>query len=154
MDALYEELLRASLTRTGTIRETKENPGELQALGWMPVPNSGVERLYVRQQVQPRFFFVDRVRQAEPPQRARDLMQQIDLRHEAVVEVPPTAIGPAGTVSVLDYQPNSVVLSTTSMTPGLLVSSETYHPGWRAVIDGNATSIVLTNHAFRGLYVE
>ena len=134
-------------------RETKENAAELQALGWMPAPNSGVERLYVRQQVQPRFFFVDRVRQAEPPQRALDLMQQIDLGHEAVVEAPPTAIGPAGTVSVIDYQPNSVVLSTSSMTPGFLVSSETYYPGWRAVIDGNAASIVLTNHAFRGMYV-
>ena len=39
------------------------------------------------------------------------------------------------------------------MTPGFLVSSETYHPGWRAVIDGNAASMVLTNHAFRGMYV-
>lgn len=131
----------------------QENPAEMAEMGWNRIEGGQWLRLYAKTRVQPRFFFVDRVREAETGQRSLELVQSIDLRHEAVVEGSVGPIGPAGDVKVVRYEPDTILLDTDSEAAGFLVTSESHHPGWKATVDGSAEPILVTNHAFRGLRV-
>jgi len=131
----------------------QENPGELAKLSWLATPVGKSWRLYESGRAQPRFFFVDRVREAATPQQALELVQSMDLRHEAVIEGSAGLVARAGEARVVRYDPDAIVIEANSEDAGFLVSSETYYPGWDAEIDGKEEPILLTNYAFRGLHV-
>ena len=106
----------------------------------------------------PRFFLVDRVRQASDEAAALGMLRSpgFDPRHEAVVEGGPTfppALSSAGQVRVVRYSPREVVLEIDTPGAAFLTTSEAYYPGWRARIDGRDQLLYLTNVAFRGLPV-
>ena len=106
----------------------------------------------------PRFFLVDRVRQASDTAAALAMVRApgFDPRHEAVVEgAPPLADTQlsGGQVRVVRYQPREVVLEIDTAGPAFLATSEAYYPGWRARIDGRDERLYPTNVAFRGLPV-
>jgi uncharacterized membrane protein YfhO len=53
----------------------------------------------------------------------------------------------------MSYEPEAVKIQATMQTPGIVVLSDTYYPGWRAWIDGEPASILQVNYTLRGLYV-
>jgi uncharacterized membrane protein YfhO len=56
---------------------------------------------------------------------------------------------------VVLYRPNTntVVVTTKSLYPGLLVLADTFYPGWHACIDGKITTIQKANYLFRGIFI-
>ena len=82
-----------------------------------------------------------------------------DRAHEALASSPPprdwpTPGGdPAGTASLQRASPNRIVVEVERKAADLLVVSEAYHPGWRAVIDQRPAPVVRANHALIGVYV-
>lgn len=56
-------------------------------------------------------------------------------------------------VEVTSYEPNRLSLRTRASGDSLLVLSENDYPGWRAYVDGAATSIIRVNYALRGVAV-
>ncbi len=58
------------------------------------------------------------------------------------------AAGP-GTATIEAYADNEVRVATTSLTPALLVLSDTYYPGWRAFVDGGEQPLVRGDLLFR-----
>ena len=54
---------------------------------------------------------------------------------------------------VESYNPNKVIISTSADSDTLLFLSDTYYPGWRALIDGKETKIYRANYAFRSVFV-
>ena len=58
-----------------------------------------------------------------------------------------------GSVQVLSYQPNTVMLQTTTDAPALLFLSDTYYPSWKASIDGKNTKLYLADYTFRAIVV-
>lgn len=48
---------------------------------------------------------------------------------------------------------NSITMQAQAAEPRLLVLSDTYYPGWQAIIDGTPTEIFQTNVALRGVVV-
>lgn len=58
-----------------------------------------------------------------------------------------------GTARVTSFAPNEVVLEIDAARGGLLVVSETYHPAWRATVDGVETEVLRTDIALRGVVV-
>lgn len=105
----------------------------------------------------PRFFLVGRIRRARNPEEAALWLRAAEFEpsREAIVEAAPDfADSPAaGSVKVLEYRPNTVVLETEAAAPAFLVTSEAHYPGWRATIDGRESPLYYTNLAFRGLPV-
>jgi hypothetical protein len=103
----------------------------------------------------PRFFLVDRVRSASGMEEAVAALRApgFDPAREAVVEGSAKPLQSAGSVRVRRYAPRLVELETEAMGPSLLVSSEAWYPGWRAYVDGREAQLVLTNAAFRGLFL-
>jgi hypothetical protein len=55
---------------------------------------------------------------------------------------------------VADHSPNRVVVQATLDTPGLLVLSEIWYPGWQARDNGHPAPIVRTDAILRGVYLE
>lgn len=61
--------------------------------------------------------------------------------------------GDPSSVEYLRPSPNHIQANIVAITADLLVVSESYHPGWKATIDGQKTDVVRANHAFLGVYV-
>jgi hypothetical protein len=113
-------------------------------------------RLYENLEALPRFYLVGKIRRAASLEEAAAMLLNpaFDSRTEAVVEGGDMPAGAAsGSVRVLSYRENRIVLEVTAEEPAFLVTSETHYPGWKAWIDQVEQPILYTNVAFRGLPV-
>ncbi|MFC1532339.1 YfhO family protein [Thermodesulfobacteriota bacterium] len=54
-----------------------------------------------------------------------------------------------GRTEIMSYRPDHITLKTDSSTPGYLVLSEIFYPGWKAFLDGNPVRIFRGNYLFR-----
>lgn len=52
---------------------------------------------------------------------------------------------------IVEYRPERVVVEAESPTPGLLVLSDSHHPGWRATRDGEPVPILRANGLYRAV---
>jgi len=67
----------------------------------------------------------------------------------------PVQSAEGGTVDIVSYEAERIVVEATAPRPCLLYLSEVYYPnGWRAYVDGEETTIYPTNLAFRSVYLE
>lgn len=57
------------------------------------------------------------------------------------------------TTRMVHYSDNEFELETETSEDAILVSSEVYYPGWRVMIDGKSSPILLVDTAFRGARV-
>jgi hypothetical protein len=60
---------------------------------------------------------------------------------------------PSESVSVDAYGPQRVELTARLLSPGLVVLSDAFYPGWDLSIDGKPSEILRTNRAMRGALV-
>ena len=58
-----------------------------------------------------------------------------------------------GTASILEDTAQRVTVAANMATPGLIVLSDRWDPGWKAYLDGKQVPIVCANHAMRGVVV-
>jgi hypothetical protein len=129
--------------------------------GWRLAGQSAGYRIYENLRVQPRFFLVSRVRSVKNLAEAGTLVRApgFDPAAYAVIEAPgepseTLAAAPRpGVVRVVSYQPTEIRLETESATPAFLVAAESYYPGWRATIDGQAARLYAADAGFRGMRV-
>ncbi len=56
-------------------------------------------------------------------------------------------------VEVVEHGTNSLTIAVEATSPGLLVLSELWYPGWRATRNGEAVPLLRTNSALRGVSV-
>ncbi|HEX5482565.1 MAG TPA: YfhO family protein, partial [Terriglobia bacterium] len=86
-----------------------------------------------------------------------DIYQQVILtaqRGAASANPPAAAEAPAGTVKLVQNQPNTVVLKAEMRRPGYVVLLDRYSPDWQAKIDGRAASVLRANLMFRAVRVK
>ncbi|OQY43317.1 MAG: hypothetical protein B6242_14880 [Anaerolineaceae bacterium 4572_78] len=57
-------------------------------------------------------------------------------------------------VEIMSYEPNRIELQVDAKEDGLLILSEVYYPGWRAMIDNQAVPIVQTNYILRAVPIS
>jgi hypothetical protein len=62
-------------------------------------------------------------------------------------------VAPTQQVDVVAYKDDRVVLDVTTSTPGMLVMSDGYAPGWKAWVDGQADRLYRANYAYRAVFV-
>lgn len=105
----------------------------------------------------PRFYIENRIVAVDNEQSSLSaaLNEGVDST-EAVVEGLPKdwtlpEAGDEGSVNVLEYEDDRIVLKTHSGGRALLVTSEAFYPGWTATVNGNPVPIVPVNVAFRGI---
>jgi uncharacterized membrane protein YfhO len=56
-------------------------------------------------------------------------------------------------ISVISYTVNRIEIKFAAQKPALFATTEGFHPGWRAELDGREVPTVKVNFAFRGVYV-
>ncbi len=61
---------------------------------------------------------------------------------------------PAHKVAFEKYTPNDIKMRVSTSSPGLLVISNAYFPGWHAYIDGKKSKVIRTDYAFQGVFVQ
>lgn len=131
---------------------------EIQA-GGMRLAFRGEKNVYENLTVLPKAWFVARVQSVFSQEESLQavLQKDFDPDAEAIVvnyEGPELSPGAEGSVEVVAYKENEIVIRTTSEAGGLLVLSENYYgPGWKATVDDKPTMIYQTNHILRSVYV-
>jgi hypothetical protein len=126
--------------------------------------SGGVRRLasytvYENENVYPRAFVVSRA--AALPERSRVLsaLKAADFRREVFLEdytprledaMIPESFRPA---TIRDYQPNRVIVSTEGDTPGWLVLTDIWYPGWVCEVDCASAPVYRANYLFRAVQV-
>jgi len=66
----------------------------------------------------------------------------------------PAQAAPSREVQVTERANDRVAVRAKLSRPGLLVISEGYYPGWRAVVDGIEAPVVRTNVMMRGVVLD
>lgn len=107
----------------------------------------------------PRVYLVDQVAKAENDKEAESLMDRINLREAAVVtsskDLPNVSLEKSKSmVSLTEYRNSYVKIYAETKGNALLVLSDAYFPGWKALVDGKETEIYKTNIALRGVFLE
>ncbi len=74
-----------------------------------------------------------------------------DAMPEGAVEAPEVKV-PEVKVTVM--RANSIELDVTADVPSILVTSESWYPGWKVYVDGKREKVLKANHAFRAVAVR
>jgi hypothetical protein len=104
----------------------------------------------------PRVFVVDGVRPVAEGDAVNVLVGgQFDATREVLLAGPVVASPPRpgfrGRARVLSRRADALSLEAQLDRPGVLVVLESYHPGWRATVDGRPSPIHRANALFRGI---
>jgi len=59
----------------------------------------------------------------------------------------------SGSVKIISYTPNKVIIRSSSNSPALLFLSDNYYPGWKAKINGKNSNIYRADYSFRSVVV-
>ena len=82
----------------------------------------------------------------------------VNPRRVALVEAPPrdgfVGLGDAedGTVTLRDRS-EDISVEVDAATPGFVVLTDQYYPGWTATVDGSGAEILRANYVFRAVHV-
>ena len=125
-------------------------------------------KLYENKNVLPRAYMIYNIDVIKDEQiaLAHLLSGTFDFRHQAILEnalpvhqasriqIPNAFDTFAGqNIDFVNYDNDTVTLTVFTKTPGLLVMSDLYAPGWHVQVDGQAATIYRANYAFRSVFI-
>jgi Bacterial membrane protein YfhO len=151
---------QTSQTSKQTSQElTSESPYEI-------VHQDSAVRIFQNKVVYPRAFVVHDLISVHSFNQALDSLANsaIDLRQTAIVENFPADLRTlteksvqkslSGSADVKRITPDRLSVETKTDSPGLLVVSEQYYPGWRAYVDGKETHVYAVDGILRGVFLS
>jgi hypothetical protein len=105
----------------------------------------------------PRAFLVPRAEPLPPRSQVLTALRGADLSQVVFLEDfedrPPASSTPGrvGAAVIATYDPNHMVIDAQLATPGYLVLTDPWYPGWTASVDGNPARLFRADHAFRAV---
>ncbi|MCR4406559.1 MAG: YfhO family protein [Anaerolineae bacterium] len=128
----------------------------IEAAGLTLRQRLGTTYIYENELALPRAFVVHLVKAVASGEEALAALGELDLAMEAVVEGGKALTGAAGPdrVQITSYTPNQITIEVELKSPGLLVLSENWYPGWRAWDNGREMPIYRTDYVLRGIYLD
>ncbi len=128
---------------------------DVAGVGRLLRSQDGAPRVVWNPDALPRAFVLSGHRVVSQEQAFRALRDGSVDFHRTVLVEQPAGLEPQeeGTLvpARIEYRPERVVVEAESQTPGLLVLSDSYHPGWRATRDGEALRILRANGLYRAV---
>jgi len=137
---------------TGTSRNLSIDPA-------YRLVHSGDVKIYQNLTVLPRAFVVHQARTIASEEEALNLMRSpaFDLAGEVLlVDEEAMETGPAGAESsarIMSYEPEQVRIHASLDSPGYLMLTDAYYPGWEAEVDGAPAPIERADLYFRAVYL-
>lgn len=124
-----------------------------------PVMRLGDAYVYRNPAALPRAFIVTDYQVANNRFAARSILLASDFdpsRQAILMERPPFPPGTstAGRASISNYNRNRVVIQAETDSSGILVLTDTFHPGWKAEVDGKPTKVWKVNILQRGVLLK
>lgn len=118
----------------------------------------GQTRVYENKNVLPRAFMVYDYQLAQNKQEAIDLLmnEKTDLMKTVILEESSLEfdlVGGESEVNIKDYQENEVIIEVETDQPGILILTDSYYPGWQAIMDGRETPIYRADYSFRAVSI-
>lgn len=117
----------------------------------------GKYQVYDNLEAFPRAFIAYDYLVESRPQKIIDKMLSVDtsLRKTAIIEEEINLEKKKelikGEAKIIDYSPNKVVIEAKNDSPGLLVLSDNYYPGWRAYVNDKETKIYRADYTLRAI---
>lgn len=115
----------------------------------------GQTRIYKNSQAFPRVFLVSNIKSVASKNEAIDAMfdPSINLYKTAVVENwdNQNTKFSTGSAEIIDYQSNTVLITTQSKGNSFLILADTFYPTWHVLVDGVERQIYRTDYNFRGV---
>jgi len=119
-------------------------------------------RLWKNSDAYPRAFMVSNIEYIKDPQLILNRMydESVNLNNTAIVEEPlviplsEDATIEESTVTIEKYRLNDITMRVQTPKSGLLFLSDTYAPGWKAIVDGVPSPVYRTNFIFRSVMVS
>lgn len=130
---------------------------DINKKGYRKVYQEGQTQIYKNMNVFPRAFFVKNLDLADNKQSAMNdvFKSNISLKDTAIVEGLNIKKNiNVGSVKIVNYSENKVLLETNNNSNGFLVLTDTFYPTWHATVDGRQTRIYKTDFNFRGIAVS
>jgi len=113
--------------------------------------------VYENTRALPRAYLAPAVARVAPERTLEAMRQGWDPRQTAFVADTAKVALPSGPLQgdarVVRQGPDRVEVRARASRPALMVLADNYYPGWRATVDGRATTVYLANHTFRGVVV-
>jgi hypothetical protein len=120
--------------------------------------HSGDVKIYQNQAVLPRAFVVPRARVLKDDQAALNLLQDpdFDLAQELVLAEGKSLASQTGNskVDLITYEPERVQLEVSVDAPAYLFLTDTFYPGWKAEVNGQAAPILRADLYFRAVALD
>lgn len=162
IEAVNEPFLAAANVKYFLTKNTSEPTAksyltkQLIENGYRPVFIDKSVTVYEDPKVKDRAYFVGKLRFAEDKTEMGRLLDEPNFNPTDTALVLGGAFDllPAkGSVTSINYQGNSVKITTDSSAEAFLVLSDAYDPGWQASINNQPTRVYQTNGAVRGIRV-
>lgn len=121
-------------------------------------------RIYENNNAFPSAYTIHSVKAADSAPKALELLKQINLKENVILEVggdnqeeiKSGSIGSGRIRPVYKLERpdcNTVRIQVKMNTPGILVLTDSYYPGWKAYLDGVETPVYPANYLFRAIKV-
>ncbi|MGD0949671.1 MAG: hypothetical protein ABSA52_19865 [Candidatus Binatia bacterium] len=122
----------------------------------------GFVRIYEKENVLPRAYFVSHVRTLSSPEAVLAALDtpSFDPRLEVLLEepeaepLPATAAEANAAVHITRYEPERVEIEVDATGPGYLVLGDLHYPGWKAFVGDREVPIFRANYLFRAVRLE
>ncbi|MBI4092236.1 MAG: YfhO family protein, partial [Candidatus Levybacteria bacterium] len=123
-----------------------------------PVYKDTSYEVYQNQKVFPRVLVVGKYRVESSNQKLLSMMFDKDsnLKEEAFLEESidrEISSEARGEAAVKSYKPNEIIIEASSSRRAILVLTDPFYPGWKALVDGSIEKIYRADYAFRGVII-
>jgi hypothetical protein len=84
--------------------------------------------------------------------------EDFDFRDVLILEEEPEGLSsldqrPEGSVQIISYSPNKVIVEAETEEPALLFLSDNFYPGWKAVVNAKEVRILRADYSFRAIVI-
>jgi len=114
--------------------------------------------IYENKNVMPRAFFVENIKLSKGKKESIKMLfdSSINLIKTAIVENGSEELSAnwsAGSVSIIQYSANKIIIDTKNDSAGFLILTDTFYPTWKTSIDNKQAKLYVADYNFRGVVV-